>query len=66
MLSLLVWGLLIAGLIYVGIRVTRSLGSGNHTPYRDMHDSLEIAKQRFAKGDITEEEYTRMKKVLLQ
>jgi len=66
LLSILVWGLLIAGLIYVGIRVTRSLGSANQPPHRDTHDSLDIAKQRFARGEITEEEYARMKEVLLQ
>ena len=64
--SILVWGLIIAGVIYLVIRVSRGFGSGPGAAPRDTSDSLEIAKQRFAKGEITEEEYTRMKKVLMQ
>jgi len=64
--SILLWGLIIAGVIYLVMRLTRLSGSNRNTPQRDTTDSLEIAKKRYAKGEITQEEYTQMKKVLLQ
>ncbi|WP_394713390.1 SHOCT domain-containing protein [Desulfogranum marinum] len=31
----------------------------------DRHDSLTILKNRFAKGEISQEEYSRMKEILM-
>ncbi|KJR96373.1 MAG: hypothetical protein VR65_27955 [Desulfobulbaceae bacterium BRH_c16a] len=63
---MLVWILIIALAIYV---VTRIFGT--RTPNRDASsqdriDSLQILKARFANGEITQEEFTKMKQVLSQ
>ena len=58
--GIIVWLLLVAGLI-VGIVW---LVSSSNTRDRGGPTALEILKRRYASGDITEEEYHRMKKEL--
>ncbi len=55
--GLIVWLLLLVGII-IGIKwLVTSSGSGVHAP-----TALEILKQRYARGEISEEEYRKMKK----
>ncbi len=55
------WGLVIAGIVYFVQTVTRKSGTSNvsETP----HD---ILKKRFAKGEISKEEFERMKDDLMK
>ena len=62
--SLLLWGLIIVLLVYLGIRIFKWLASDKSGALGDRVDSLAILKARFARGDISEEDYTRMKSTL--
>jgi len=56
------WGLII-GLVVWGIKtLTEHRGSGRETPER--RNPLDIAKERYAKGDISKEEFEQIKKDL--
>jgi putative membrane protein len=62
--SLLLWGLVIVLLVYLATRLFRT-GTGHPlSASRDRDDSLSILKTRLARGEISTEEYTQMKKVL--
>ena len=51
-------------ILYVIAKLVMSLFSRpNADP--DRHDSLTILKNRFAKGEITQEEYSRMREILI-
>ena len=52
------WGGLIALIIW---GITKLSGRGDSTPKRD---SLDIAKERYAKGEISREEFEQLKKDL--
>lgn len=65
-LSLLFFGLIVLGLIFLAVKVVRAIRFSNTDRLRDTIDSLEILKMRFAKGEINQEEYNKMKGVLLQ
>lgn len=62
--SLLIWALVLAGLVYLGIRLFRFSDTQKSSHSRDTRDSIEIAKARYARGEINEEEYHRMLEVL--
>ena len=49
LIALIVWG------------ITKLSGRGSSTP---RHDSLDIARQRYAKGEITREEFEQLKRDL--
>ncbi len=51
-------------IIYVIAKLVMSLFSRSNA-ISDRQDSLTILKNRFAKGEITQEEYKRMKEVLI-
>jgi len=51
-------------LVYVMIKLTISMVPKPNGA-TDKHDSLDILKNRFAKGEITQEEYHRMRKILM-
>lgn len=51
----LFWGIIIYGLIHI------SRGAPNS---RNHHDSIDILKERYAKGEITKEQFEEMKKDL--
>lgn len=57
--------LLVALFVYLVVLAIRAVTTGKKTN-RDAGDSLEIIKTKYASGEITEEEYRRMKEVLLQ
>jgi uncharacterized membrane protein len=56
--------MMILFLIYLGIRLFKALSSDKPCSFQDRVDSLAILKTRFAKGDVSEEEYHRMKQVI--
>ena len=58
--------LIVLALVYLAFRLLRSMKSNERSSFRDRIDSLEILKGRFAKGELSEEEYTKMKRVLLE
>ena len=64
--GLLIWGLVIVLLIYLATRLFRSRADHPLNASRDRDDSLSILKTRLARGEISTEEYTQMKKVLSQ
>ncbi len=64
-LHLIIWGLIIFLLAYLVIRIVKRQDKASELP-KDRIDSLAILKARFAKGEITQEEFIKMKKILLQ
>ena len=64
--SLLFWGLIITVLVFVAIKLFGSIRSNKTGPFRDKNDSLDILQMRYAKGEINQDEYVKMKSVLLQ
>jgi putative membrane protein len=64
--GLLLHILLAVVLIYVLIRIGRAIfARGGANENRDSSDSLEILRARFARGEISAEEYQRMREILL-
>lgn len=63
------WAALVFSLVFlvlvvlVAYYVVRAL-SGNHTARTDYREPLDIARERYAKGDITKDEFTEIKKEL--
>ncbi|OGI29096.1 MAG: hypothetical protein A2288_02120 [Candidatus Moranbacteria bacterium RIFOXYA12_FULL_44_15] len=57
-ISLLFWAALIIAVVYL----IKYLGRGAH--HAPGEDAAEILKKRYAKGEITKEDYDRMKKEL--
>ena len=64
--SILLWGLIIFIFVYLAIKLLGKLSHGETNHNKDRYDSLAILKMRFAKGDISREEYTEMKNTLLE
>ena len=64
--SILLWGLIILIFVYMAIKLIGKLGDGKTNQDKDRYDSLGILKMRFAKGDISREEYTKMKNTLVE
>jgi putative membrane protein len=64
--SLLFWGLIIAMLVFVAIKLFGSIKSNSTGSFRDKNDSFEILKTRYANGEINQDQYVKMKDVLLQ
>jgi len=61
--GLLLTILLLAGLIYVFVLIVQNFRP-RQSGHTDRHDSLAILRERFAKGEISSEEYERMKDIL--
>ena len=64
--SLVFWGLIILVLVFVAIKLVGSVKSNKTGPFRDQNDSLEILKMRYVNGEITQDQYAKIKDVLLQ
>lgn len=62
MIGLIINFLLIVGVVYLVIKWVRGEGNRN-TRYND-NNPERILDERFARGEITEEEYFRMKSIL--
>jgi len=59
-------GMMVIPLILIGIViyiVYKQLPSSNFKDVRDKHNSLDILNERFARGEINEEEYNHKKNV---
>jgi putative membrane protein len=64
--SLLIWGLVIGLIVYLVVRLTRTPMHHANGSSRDRTDSLSILKSRYARGEISEEEFIKMKQLLLE
>lgn len=53
-------------LVLLAIKLFGSLRSGKKEQNRDRYDSLAILKMRYARGEISDEEFAKMKNTLLQ
>lgn len=63
------WGLLIMGIVLlvvvlIVVAVVAAIRKSHRTSLVQGSESLAVLNERFVKGEITEEEYTRMKRVL--
>lgn len=65
-LYLLVWGLIVLLFVYTAVRIFKMLTGDKSIRHRDRIDSLAILKVRFAKGEISSEEFQKMKRILSQ
>jgi putative membrane protein len=66
LLGLLLWGLAVFLMVYLAIRIFRPQTLGPRGPSRDRSDSEAILKARFAKGEISREEFVKMRQILSQ
>ncbi|MBW2015088.1 MAG: SHOCT domain-containing protein [Deltaproteobacteria bacterium] len=57
-LYMMVWGLVVLLFVYAAVRIFKAVTAGI--------DSLAILKARFAKGEISHEEFNKMKQILSQ
>jgi uncharacterized membrane protein len=64
--SLLILSLVVFLIAYLAIRVFKSQAHNSHGSSRDRIDSLSILKVRFARGEISREEFSNMKQILSQ
>ena len=63
-ISMLIWIMIVLALVYLTTKVFRALTSEQIGKNRDKTDSIDILKVRYARGEIDQEEYFRMKEVL--
>ncbi|RLB37302.1 MAG: hypothetical protein DRH20_08015 [Deltaproteobacteria bacterium] len=66
LLGLLIWCLILLVIVYVVIRIFRPQTPGPQGPSRDRSDSEAILKARFARGEISREEFIKMRQILSQ
>lgn len=64
LLSLLIWGVVIVLIAYLAIRLFKSQKHGLQGSFQDRIDSLAILKARFARGEISQEEFVKMKQMI--
>jgi putative membrane protein len=64
LLSLLIWGLVLLFIVYLAVRIFNSQTQNSHGPAQDRIDSQAILKTRFARGEISREEFIKMKQTL--
>jgi uncharacterized membrane protein len=64
--SMLIWALIILAFVYLAIKLFRALTSEKIKQNRDNFDSFEILKMRYARGEISHEEYLTMKETWRQ
>ncbi|MEJ2364238.1 MAG: SHOCT domain-containing protein [Deltaproteobacteria bacterium] len=61
---MLIWVLIILALFYLAMKLFRALNLEQPKKNRDNFDSLEILKMRYARGEISHEDYLTMKETL--
>lgn len=61
--GLLITSMMVVTIVYIMILIVRSF-FGKDTAVRDVSDSLEIVKRKFAMGEISEEEFQKMREIL--
>jgi uncharacterized membrane protein len=64
--SLLFWGLIILVLVFLAIKLFGSIKSNKSAQFSDKNDSLDILQMRYARAEINQDEYVKMKHVLLK
>ena len=64
--SMLIWVLIILALFYLAMKLFRALRLEQTKQNRDNFDSFEILKMRYARGEISHEDYLTMKETLRQ
>ena len=64
--SLLIWALIIGLVAFVVVRLLKTQTNHANGSTRDRSDSLSILKTRYARGEITEDEFIKMKQLLLE
>jgi putative membrane protein len=62
--GLLIWALTIILIVYLVKAVLKSASRTPRPSTQDRSDSLAILKARFARGEISQEEFSRMKRIL--
>jgi len=62
--SLVLWGLAILLIVFLAIRIFRSQTLTSRGLAQDRVDSEAILKARFAKGEISEKEFVKMREIL--
>ncbi|WP_243270020.1 SHOCT domain-containing protein [Thermanaerosceptrum fracticalcis] len=62
LLQLIFW----IGLIYVGVKLFRRFSYRGHSCGWDRRDSLDILRERYARGEISTEEYLHRKEDLMR
>ena len=63
---MLIWVLLILALFYLAMKLFRAFNLEQTKQNRDNLDSFEILKMRYARGEISHEDYLTMKETLRQ
>ncbi len=63
--SILFWCLIVLLFVMLAIKLVGYLRSGKTGNDKDRYDSLSILKMRYARGEISDEEFVRMKNTLL-
>jgi len=63
---LVVWGGMVLVFIYAAVRIFKAVTGDRAPQNRDRMDSLAILENRFAKGEISSEEFQKMKRILSQ
>ena len=63
-LYLLICGFLVFLFVYAAARIFKAITTDKSGSHRDRTDSLTILKVRFAKGEISTEEFKKMKQIL--
>ena len=63
---MLIWVLIILALFYLAMKLFRALNLEQTRQNRDNLDSFEILKMRYARGEISHEDYLTMKDTLKQ
>jgi putative membrane protein len=66
MAPFLVWGLVIVFLVYLAVKLFGGMTTSRAGGKKDKDDSLEILNMRFARGEISREEYLKMRELLGQ
>jgi uncharacterized membrane protein len=62
--SLLLWGMVILLIVFLAVRIFKSQTRESRWPAQDRFDSEAILKARFARGEITQEEFLKMRQTL--
>ena len=60
------WGLIIAGIVLLIRWIANNTGSRGHSDVNTGSQAMDILKERYAKGDITQDEFESMKKEILK
>jgi putative membrane protein len=60
----LFWALVIAGIVYMVIRLSRNNSRSGYMPIGERDNTINILRERFARGEISQDEYDEKLKTL--